>query len=889
MNNPPKPILRFLRWFCHPDLLPSIEGDLTELYQERIIKSGQRSANWRFAWDVIKLFRPSIIRPAGGTYRMNLLGLLINHLKFSLRLFVKEKFYSSMNLIGLTIGLTCGIIVLVYINHEMSYDAHHENKERIYRLTNEIITDGGTCKCAVSARELPEFLSDNFPEVEGYVRFVPFYEDDTEVVVSYSPVKGAKKQFYEQRLWRTDSNAFEVFTHEFIEGDPASCLQGKKSIVITQSTAQKYFGDKSPIGEILTVEMVEKESFEVTAVIKDVPDNSHFKFDFLVSHVPKRPWVAYAGISHTIWNPDGYNYLLLPAGYSGIDLKEKFDLIFDEHFGELANELGGSFIPVFEPLESVHYQSEMEYGPPNGNFFFVLAFAGIAGLLIFMVCSNYVNLSTARALNRGKEIGVRKVLGGNRRALVISILSETYLLLTISFGLALLVAHLLFSSDILTHLLNARLELGLIENSILLWGLLGLFVLMGLLAGLYPGFFISGIPVLKIAGGRFGSSKSGLWTRKVLITVQFAIALLVVSCTVLMNLQLDFIRNKELGFKMDNVLLLKVPNGLDRQKLQMSTMELDKVPGVESITYASVPPGYYTDNMAFKIEQDTGLRLDQTNQLFVGDDYLQTMDIQLKEGRDFAKGSKADELQAFIVNEALVSKMGWKDSPIGKKIYTWRDDYEGSVIGVVKDHIYYSLHNKVEPLFIRLFRTPDEDEPVGDFHLKISNEDIMGTIAALEKKWNQIHPNEMFEMKFLDQTVNNQYEEDQKKGLIFSILSYLSIFISVLGLVGLTAYTASQRTKEIGLRKVLGAKVLSIAYLLNKGYVPLILVAILISFPIAHYLITQWLQNFAYHISIEWWYFIGPAFGIVLLTLMVVGGQSWRISSLNPVDSLRDE
>ena len=862
---------------------------MTELFDERIKEKGVRKAKWLFAWDVIKLFRPSIIRPAGGTYRMNWLGVLLNHFKFSLRLFKKEKFYAGLNIVGLTLGLMCGIVVLVYLHHEMNYDSHHKNKNKIYRLANAISMDGGGCDCAMSARELPEFLMNNFSEVQGYVRFAPFYEEDNEVLISHLASSGVRKQFYEQRLWRTDSNMFETFTHEFIEGNPSTCLKGRNKMVITQSMAHKYFGDKPALGEILTVEMVEKESFEITAVIEDVPDNSHFKFDFLVSNVPRRPWVEYAGFSHTIWNPDGYNYLVLPENYDVAEMPKKFALIFEEHFGETADQIGGTYKPVIEPLERIHYHSNMKYGESNGNYHFVMAFAGVAVLLIFMVCTNYVNLSTARALSRSKEIGVRKILGGNRRTLIVSILSETYILLLVSFALALIGAYLLFNSDVFIQLLNAHLELNFVEIPTLMWASIGLFTLIGLLAGLYPGFFISGMPVLKIAGGKFGSSNSGIWTRKVLITIQFSIALMVMSCTVLMSLQLDFIRNKELGFNMSNVLLLKVPNGLDRQKLQMGTTELGRIPGVESITYATAAPGYYTDAMVFKVEQDTSYVQHEINQVFVGGDYLKTMNLKLLSGRSFLQDSKMDELNSFIVNETFVRKMGWEDSPIGKEIRDWRDHKVGSVIGVVEDYNYYSLHNAIEPIFIRLFRTPDEDEPVGDFHLRLKNDDVLGTIATLEERWGQIYPNELFEVKFLDKTVNAQYEEDRKKGLIFSVLSYISIFISLLGLIGVTAYTASQKTKEIGLRRVLGAEILSIVYLLNKGYVPLILLAMMLSFPIAHYLVTAWLENFAYRISIKWWHFLGPVLSMLVLTLLVIGRQSWRITLLNPVDSLRDE
>lgn len=887
---PPRWPFQFLLHLAKESYQEEIEGDMEERFHDNIEKYTLSKARRLYVWDSLKLLRPALVRKLSGDLRVNHYGLLLNHFKFTFRLFAKNKFYTSLNIVGLTLGLTCGIVAMLYLQNEMTYDRHHDKHERIFRLTNRIQYPGADFNVASAAQELAPLIKLEFPEVLSYVRFLDFGEEESEVKVVYAPDGGERKQFFEDRLARSDSNVFSFFSHTFIVGDPKTCLVGPGKIVLTSSMAKKYFGDEPALGKVLTVEAVNKETFQVTAVIDDLPDNSHFKFNFLVSGIPNRGWVRYQGFGNTIWNPSAYTYLLFKKGYDVSEFTNKFELVFEKHFSSAAEKLGGTYTPFLEPFAQSHFYSNTDYDEPQGDISFVYTFTAVGLFVVLLVCINYVNLSTARSLTRAKEIGVRKVLGSTKMRLFFAVITEAYVLVFGAYLLAISCSYLLINSTGFNDLIDKKLEMDLIGNPLILFCSIGLMVLVGLLSGLYSGLFIPALPTLLALKGTYKSPLSGILFRRGLITLQFAISLLMIICTVLISNQLESMRNKELGFNKDNVLILRIPDGISRSKLQSAKAELSQFPRIAGVTYSQTILGTGAHSGRFGVEIDEEYVPLGVAQTFAGDDYLKTMNITLLEGRDFHKDSDADIMNSFIINQAFVEAMGWTDSPIGKKLRHLGFDKElGPVIGLVHDYNFSSLHNKIEPMVIRLFRKPYEDEPIGFFHLRLRGENLSETLSLLESRWNKIFPEQIFEVTFLDKRFDDQYKADRRQNGMFTVLSSISILIALLGLIGLALYSATQKTKEIGIRKVLGASIWNILILLSKEYLWLTILACVIAMPLSYLFIQEWLNSFAFRTLINWQHFVVPSILMLMLIFVIVSSQSMKVALSNPIDSLRDE
>ncbi|MEP5612492.1 MAG: FtsX-like permease family protein [Cyclobacteriaceae bacterium] len=887
---PPRIPLRIIKFFLKDRYVEEIEGDFEERFLDNLKQFSVANSKRKYTWDTLKLLlSPILLRKIGGEYRLNHFGMLQNHLRFTARLFLKNKFYTSLNLLGLVFGIMCSMICMLYLQNELTYDLHHERHSQIYRLTNRIHMTGFDINYAKTAQELPALIESNMPELVSYVRFMPFNEDDQTVAITYRAAGGIRKQFYEERLMRADSNIFNFFSHRLIFGDPSTCLAGPNKMVLTESMAIKYFGDESALGKILTVSSIEEESFEVTAVVEDLPDNSHFKFDFLVSNISSRPWVPYAGFGHTIWNPNAYSYLMFPQDYNPSEFSEKFKAVFDQHFTATAEELGGVYTPTLELLADVHFSSNTQFDEPQGDISFVYIFGCVGALILLMVCINYVNLSMARSLTRSREMGVRKVLGTTRRTLFYVMLSETLVLVTIAYLFAIIISYFLIHASPLNELIGKELRFDLLANPLLLYGSIGLMITVGLICGIYPGLYIPSQPTVAALKGHVKDQKSSGFFRKALITFQLTVSLAVIISTVLMGNQLEYMQNKNLGFNMDNLLLLRIPDGLSREKLQSSLYELQQSPGVLAATYGGTFPGADPHSGVFKIESKGEFLQHEIKQNFVGDRFLETMEMKLLDGRDFYIDSEVDELNSFIVNEAMAREMGWKESPIGKKIERWDGKKLGSVIGLIADYNFSSLHVKVEPMFIRLFREPDEDEPAGYYHLRVRSKDLTKTVDSIEEGWEKLFPESIFEIEFLDQKLNIHYKADKQQNQIFGALSFASIFIALLGLIGLSLYSATQKTKEIGIRKTLGATIMDILMLLSSNFFWLMILSCMVAIPLSYVFIQEWLNAFAYRTTLHWWDFVLPVGVVLLTTLTAVSSQSLKTSLANPVDSLRNE
>ena len=806
--------------------------------------------------------------------------MFFTHLKFAVRVFLKDKFFSILNILGLALGIAVSIILLLILQNDLTYDEYHVKHDRIYRLGGHLQATGLEFRGARSARELGNILKDEFPEVQMVVRANNW--DHT--LVKYEGMDGSEKAFYEEDIIRADSTYFQMFTHEFISGNPLKCLTELNTLVITESTAKRYFGDEDPLNKSL---IIDNGQWKVTGVIKDLPENTHLKFDIILSRLIDREWVMENGQlkSEAFWNPDVYTYLMFPENYDTKQFYAKFPDIFTKYYKSFGDKVGGKYDPILEPLSSIHLYSDLSADEPHGNLAYLYAFTGIGVFIILLACINYMNLSTAKAVNRASEIAMKKTLGSGKRSLIMSFLAESILLSLGSLVLAIGIVLLVLKATSFNQLIDKNLLPDFLGNRVLLFGSFGIALSIGIISGLYPAFYLPSIPTIKALKGSFKNRKSSHTLRRVLITAQFAISIFVVVCTIFMQDQIDYVRNKELGFDKDNVVILPIQDTLVQNQLQGIKGELLQNPRITAATTSYNVPGYNVGGGSVMwAEGKEGMNQQAFTLMFVGEDYLKTMGISLIDGREFQQGPNADIEDVFIVNEATVRLMGWGNAAIGKKVKFFHAEKNGQVIGVVKDFNFNSLHNPVEPLLIVKAR-----EEGGFLHLKVKGEDLPETMEFIKNKWSKYDPNHPYEYFFMDQRFNEQYKEDEVQHKLLSGLSYICIFISLLGLLGLSAFTATQRTKEIGVRKVHGASISSIIFLLYKDVMYLVLIAAVIIIPLAYYIITEWMGNFAYRAELDYLTFVIVALLAMLFAFLTVAFHSLKTARTNPVESLKYE
>lgn len=807
--------------------------------------------------------------------------MLRNHLIFAARLFLKDHVYSILNVLGLTLGITVGIILLLFLQDELGYDKHFAKHEQIYRFTNHLLADGADFNTARTARELAPVLKDDLPEIREYVRFVDYPYS----LVEYKDESGTSKQFYEDQVRITDSTVFSLFEHRFFEGDPSSCLQGPGKAVITRSVAEKYFGKEQAVGKVLR--FPDSDLRTVTAVISDLPENTHLKYDILLSEIPSR------GISNeddpsrhseAFWNPESYTYLLLPPNYDPNDFYEKFPAIFDKTFGLFAKQINGRVIPSLQPLTDIHFGSDRGGDEPVGNINYVYTFAAVGVFIILLACINYMNMATARSVIRTGEMGVRKVLGLSKKALFGQVLLEALFLAFAAMILAIMLAYLILEFTPFNSLIEKNLSLNIFDNPLLIGGILCLTVLVGLLSGIYPAIYIPSVAVTDALKGTFTGHQFGIVLRKSLIVFQFVISLFVIICTVLMDRQIDYMTNQELGFNKENVLIIDIRDTITANHMTAIKTELLNNPNILNAATAYATPGMGVGGHVFWVEKDSAMAQQSMSVIYAGHDYIQTMGIEVIAGRGFRNNSENEYYNSFLVNEAGAKFLGWGDNAVGKKTRYYHGKNDNHVIGVVRDFNFESLHNAIDPLFIIL-----DDDNGGRIHIRVKGENLPATIDYIEEVWTRFDTKHPFEYAFLDQEFARQYRADQTQQQLISVLSYICIFISLLGLVGLSAFTASRKAKEISIRKVLGANVSGIVMLFSKDYFRMIIIAFVISVPLADYIIVEWLSGFAYRMPVRWFYFVVPGIFVLFIGLLTVAIQSWKSARANPVDGLRSE
>lgn len=794
--------------------------------------------------------------------------MIKNLILVALRNFRKDKGYSLLNILGLTIGITFSLLLLFYVIDELSYDRYHEKANRIVRVVSYVKEPENSMKWASSQFPLGPTLKKDYPEVEQSVRFVGADK------VMY---KNGDKQFYEQKMFYADSNLFEVFTYTFLEGNAKTALMEPNSMVLTQSLAEKYYGKgKMAVGQSL--QNNRGAIFKITAVVKDVPKNSHIIFNGLISisTLPK-------GYSDNWGQFNNYTYVLLRPNTNIAAFEKKLLPMYDKYMASIFTKFNIKIHYGLQPITSIHLHSDMTGEPEElGSMSYIYIFSSVALFMLIIACINYMNLATARSARRAKEIGIRKVMGSTRPQLIAQFLIESVLITIISLLLSMVVIYFLLPH--FNRLSGKFISFGSLINPTTLLILLAIVMFVGFLGGSYPAFYLAKFQPLSVLKGVLAKSSSNVVLRRVLVVTQFTISMVMLICTSVVFGQLQYMRHKDLGFNKDHVLSVVADGRGDISgKVAAFQNEIRKNKDVLSVSSAENSPGGNNGSFnLFSVESKTGY-VDKGIDCFgIDENYFKTLDINLVKGRNFS--GLSDTLHSIVVNEKMVKDFGWEE-PIGKKVKFGGDTsgFYMEVVGVIKDFHVKSLYNPLAPLLLSY--RPNSNV----MQVKIAGGNIAATVASMENTWKNIFPELSFQYTFLDQDFNSQYAADQKRGKIFTSFSSLTIIITCLGLLGLIAFTTEQRRKEISIRKVMGAGTPHIVFLIAMSFVLLVAVSCLIAFPVAYYFMHKWLGIFPYNEGLKVSTFLLSALVTLIIALLTVSFHTIRAAVANPVRSLRTE
>ncbi len=802
--------------------------------------------------------------------------MIKNYFKTAWRNLVKNKAFSFINILGLSIGISVCFIIMLFIQDELSYDKFNAKADRICRIVFKANINGGKIFEANVMPPVAAALKNDYPEVEEVARL----NINGRTKVTYND-----KSFKEDGLVIVDSNFFNVFTLPFIKGNPETALMEPHTIVLTEEYANKYFGKDEPVGKLL---VIDNESFKVTGIINKIPANSHFHFDMFVS-LSNLPYAK-----DPSWMSSGmFTYVVLKKGYDYKKLEAKLPGMVEKYMGPQIQKGMGMSLAQFrtkgnalgfalQPLKDIHLYSQSNFElEPGGDIKYIYIFGAIAIFMLLIACINFINLSTASASKRAKEVGVRKVMGSGKFELVKQFLIESVLITFIALLISFVFIQL--ALPVFNDLSGKHLSIGLhIKPWVML---IALALLVGLLAGIYPAFFLSAFKPIAVLKGRLSAGTKSLGLRSGLVVFQFFISVSLIIGTIIVYQQMSFIRNKKLGYNKEQLLVL--PNswalGKNTDAFKQQLLKDSRIKNVTQSSYK--PAGPSGNNNALVYPEGKENMVMTTLEYHVDDQYIPTFEMQMATGRNFSSEYKTDS-SAIIINETAARAFGWGDKAVGEKLVRQNSvrgkDFVYTVIGVVKDFHFKSLHETITPLLMVLQQEPD-------FIIKIKTADIAGVISSIKKDWEGFNTDEPFTYSFMDDLYIKTYTAEQKTGTILNIFAVLTIFVACLGLFGLATYTAEQRTKEIGIRKVLGASVAQVTTMLSKEFLKLVLIACLIAFPLAWWAMSKWLQDFAYRININWYIFLIAGIAALSIALLTVSFQAIKAAIANPVKSLRSE
>ena len=793
--------------------------------------------------------------------------MIKNLFLIAIRNFKKDKWYSLLNVLGLTIGITFSLFLIFYVKDELNYDRYNEKADRIYRIVSHIQEPDKKMDWASTQFPLGPTLKKDFPEVEETVRFMGRER---------TLFKNDNRGFYETNVYYADSSVFSMFTYKFLEGSAANALTAPHSIVITKSLAEKYFGKDGPVvGKTLKTVY---DLYKITAVIDDVPKNSHLIFGMLISvnTLPPNRQGDWGGFND-------FTYVLLKPGANVAAFNKKLLPLYDKYMAPIFGQYNIKIKYGVQPITAIHLYSDLQGEPGEpGSMSYVWIFSAVAFFMILIACINYMNLTTARSARRAKEIGIRKVTGSTKQQLVLQFLSESLLTSFVAVLLSVGLVILLLSSF---NTISGKLfTLHTLLQPFNIFLLIGIVLFTGLVGGSYPAFYLSSFKPVSILKGALSKASGNVNLRRSLVVLQFTIAMIMLICTWVVYSQLSYLGKKDLGFDKAKVMMVTINTGEDeRSKIFALNNELRSQPGIHQVGTGNSYPGSSNANLnLFSVQTKNGFIEKGIECYAIDENYVGALGMKIDKGRNFLNG--ADTLHSILVNEAMVKHFGWDDA-LGKRV-KFPGDTSGrylEVVGVIKDFNQKSLYNPIAPLL--LFYAPNGNV----IQLKTGSGDISGTIAKVEASWKKYFPQLPFEYKFLDDDFNSQYAADQKRGKIFASFSILTIIITCLGLLGLTAFTTQQKQKEISIRRVMGASIGEVVGMITKNYLWLALIAAAIAFPVAWYFMHNWLQVFPYNAGLSVVPFVLSAFVIVITAAATAMFHSAKAALSNPAKILRSE
>lgn len=797
--------------------------------------------------------------------------MILSYFLTAFRSLYRDKYYAIINILGLAVAIACATILGLYLQHELNYDRHNENHEKIYRVVNLLNTNGFIEDFAKTPILLGPLLQRDFPQVESFSRF----QD-----LSSTIFRNEEIAFYQDSVMFADPGVFSLFTHHILAGDAETALLDPLSIAISESLAEVYFGAENPLGQSLATDT---SSYQVSLVFADLPENSHFRYDALLSMNRLDP----ASISdlgsqraqNSLGDTSTYTYLELPADYP----VENFESISTDFWARyMAPIFSDTTVHEYylEPLTDIHLHSTTLADSPRGSASFVYALAAIGAFLLAVASMNYMNLSTARSTRRAKEVAMRKLLGSERHQLILQFLGESLFLVCLSIPLAFLLAAVAMENTPLNNLLGMTLDAGMLLQPGLILIVVMTSLLLAVLSGLYPAVFLSSMKPTSVSSISKESSSRLSSVRHGLVLIQFAISIGVIACTLLMYSQMEFFYNKALGFEKENKLVVRIRNeNIVTQLAAVKDLLLANPQVLGVTTSASLPGGGFNITSTQAENNEGELEQHVFNMYSIGEDYFEVMGMAMSAGRAFDSSITTDAGNAIIVNETAKASLGWKD-PIGKRIANL------PVVGVVEDFNFHELGRELEPLVLLYDPLAEQSNYLT---LNLTGESLVETIDAVQSIWNQFDPTHPFEYEFLDTRINDLYSSEQSNMALVGIFATLCVLISCLGLAGLTAFTTEQRSKEIGIRKILGATSIQLILMLFRNVFVVVIAAAIIASLISYLVMNRWLQGFAYHIEINSLTFLVATMFCTAVAFITMAGQTWKTSRSNPVDALRYE
>lgn len=789
--------------------------------------------------------------------------MIKNLIKTALRHMRKHPGYSLLNVIGLTLGISSALFLIIYVADELSFDRYHDNADRIYRVSSKITETDDQFTWNVAQIPMGPQVVQDYPEVESFVRFIN---------MPRALYKFEDKEYIEEDFYYADSTLFDVFTYKVIRGEVKSATRDPKKIVLTETVAGRYFGSSDPIGKTLTEG---ENTYEVTGVIEDVPTNSHFRFDAIAArnNLPKQIGS---------WGNFGvFTYLLMPAELDIKAFETKIQGMYDAHMKTIFEPLKIKIEYILEPVTKIHLYSTNPGEPePTGSVTYVIIFGIVALFLVLIAAMNYMNLATARSASRAREVGLRKVVGSRRGPLVAQFLSESVILTIISLIISIVLLIVLLPKFNLFA--GKSFNLSILYSPIIILSVIGVILVAGILGGSYPAFFLSRFSPVTVLKGEITRGSAGTLFRKILVVIQFTISVVMIVCTLVVFNQLKYLKNMNQGFNQENVLSLELNQGMARKYPVLKRTLLENN-DIKYVTSTNTQIGEGSAKVIFNIETDQGMAQRGINFAVVDHDFIDALGIEMVSGRDFQQDMPSDTLTGVVVNETLAKRMGWTDAINKKAELGDENTIRARVIGVMKDYHQTGMYNEIESLLL-VYR-----ELNNIIYVKLSGNNPEQTLSFIESKWKEVFPDQPFAYTFLSERFNRQFEADEKRGLIFTMFTILAILIACLGLFGLASYMVEQRTKEIGIRKVFGANENVIIRLISRDFIILIVISIIIAVPAAYYIMSNWLENYVYRTKIGAILLIGAALLTIVITFITISFKAYQAAIMNPAESIRTE